>query len=99
MATHRVAFCFAVLLLQDASCSIRTGKRAGVRGPSIQAHVSEEVHEAWRRFARDEGVTASALIEVLGRRLDEASESGRKPKWLADLVRDARAEGEQRMRR
>jgi hypothetical protein len=35
----------------------------------LNAYLTEEAHDGWHEFAREHGVTVSALLEVLGRRL------------------------------
>lgn len=39
---------------------------------ALHAFVTPEVHEGWHTFAADNGVTVSALLEVIGGTLSEA---------------------------
>jgi hypothetical protein len=75
--------------------SVRRGAvlRSGVV-PEIHVKLSEEAHDGWTRFAIEQGVTITALVELLGRRMADG-----KPVRIDDrLVRDARALAHERRR-
>ncbi len=67
---------------------------------AIHAYVSADAHEQWHEFATEHGVTVSALLEVISRRLlpgpdrpDDIDDS------IATLVKDARRIDARRRRR
>lgn len=59
--------------------------------PALNVNLSEEALAGWHAFAGAQGVTVTALAEVLGRRLGAlADQRGRLPRLLADAVGEAR---------
>lgn len=63
------------------------------------ANVTPESRDGWRQFARLYGVNVTALAEVLGPYLATFEPPGRLPKWLAELVEEARDLADDRSRR
>ena len=62
--------------------------------------LSEESYEGWRLWARSRGVTVTALIEALGRRLAELDQpEARLPALLRDVLAEARQIDDDRRRR
>lgn len=63
---------------------------------SVNAFLTDEARQGWTEFARTSHVTVSALLEVLGRRLNE----GRPPVLDSEAVAEARnIDGDRRSRR
>jgi hypothetical protein len=62
--------------------------------PDVHVKLSEEAHDGWTRFAVEQGVTITALVELLGRRMADG-----KPVRVDDrLIRQARALAHERRR-
>lgn len=67
--------------------------RAGKK--QLNAHLSEEAYERLRTFTSEHGSSMVSFLEALCLHLDPAQV----PKWLADVIRDARRiEAESRRR-
>ena len=61
----------------------------------VNVWVSEEAFENLRAFADEHGITVTALLEALGRSLPPA----RTPRWLAEVIAEARRVDAERRRR
>ena len=62
--------------------------------------LSEESYEGWRLWARSRGVSVTALIEALGRRLATMDQpEARLPPLLRDALAEARQVDDDRRRR
>ncbi len=59
---------------------------------AIHAYVSADAHDQWHEFATEHGVTVSALLEVISRRLlpDANGSDAEVDDSIDALVRDAR---------
>ena len=61
----------------------------------LNAHLTDEAYERLRVFTSEQGTNMVAFLEALAMRLDV----DKPPKWLADVVRDARKIEADRRRR
>lgn len=72
----------------------------GERRKKLSGMVDPKTYAAWHGFARSRGVTLTALLEALGRRLDTLDQpDARLPPVIRDAVKEARDVGWQRERR
>lgn len=59
----------------------RTNRRA------LHAYVSDDAHDMWHGFAAENGVSVSALLQVLGSRLGDLEPGAATPMTTTDEVR------------
>lgn len=62
----------------------------------MPVRLTDDSREAWRLFARENGVTVTSLLETLGPRLNEAP---RVPGLVHDAIEAARELDAERLRR
>lgn len=67
--------------------------------PQLGVYLSAVAQEGWKRFAEEQGVTVSALIEAIGRQLASIDEHTRLPDFLRSAVREARSISAERRER
>lgn len=66
----------------------------------LTAMLDEKTHETWTLWARSRGVSATALVEAIGRQLEQQDGPEAKlPPWLRRAIRDARDIDHDRRRR
>lgn len=80
----------------DAAMTTATSQRK-----ALHAYLSDDAHVRWHRFAAQEGVSVSALLEALAPELDPASTTAAAPlrDRLAEVVAVARRTDASRRRR
>ena len=71
------------------------GMNSPRQGRSINVNLSDEARDGWGLLAREHGTDVTALLEIMGRRLAE----GVRPRWLAEIGREARDLSYDRRRR
>jgi hypothetical protein len=61
---------------------------------ALHAYLSEEAHDAWHRFAEDNGVSLSAVLTALGPSLSEKTDmtTGQKLESVITQAEDAERE-------
>lgn len=65
----------------------------------VGGNLSEEAHDGWHTFARNQGVNVVALLEAFGLKFTTMDEKTRLPEFLRTAVADARTIGYERARR
>ena len=66
---------------------------------ALHAYLSEEAHDAWHRFAEDNGVSLSAVLTALGTSLTDTTEMTTGQKLDLVITRAENAEREKRRER
>lgn len=66
---------------------------------ALHAYLSEEAHDAWHRFAEDNGVSLSAVLTALGTSLADTTEMTTGQKLDSVITQAENAEREKRRER